>query len=38
VYENRILWKILGPKKKEAAGCWINLHNEELDNLYSSVK
>ena len=33
VFENRILRRILGPKRDEN-GEWRRLHNEELQNLY----
>jgi hypothetical protein len=36
VFENRVLRRIIGPKKDEATGEWIKLHNEELNDLYSS--
>jgi hypothetical protein len=36
VFENRVLRRILGPKRDEVTGCWRKLHNEELHNLYSS--
>jgi hypothetical protein len=36
VYENRVLRRILGPKKSEVIGEWRRLHNEELNDLYSS--
>jgi hypothetical protein len=36
VFENRILRRIFGPKRDEVAGEWRKLHNEELNNLYSS--
>jgi hypothetical protein len=36
VFENRVLWRIFGPKRDEVAGGWRKLHNEELHNLYSS--
>jgi hypothetical protein len=36
VFENRLLWGILGLKKDEVMGGWRKLHNEELHNLYSS--
>jgi hypothetical protein len=36
VYENRMLRRIFGPKK-EVAGGWRMLHNEELHNLYASA-
>jgi hypothetical protein len=35
VFENRVLRRILGPKKKED-GSWRKLHNDELHSLYSS--
>jgi uncharacterized membrane protein len=35
VFENRVLRKIFGPKRKED-GSWIKLHNDELHSLYSS--
>jgi hypothetical protein len=36
VFENRVLRRIFGPKRDEATGDWRKLHNEELNNLYSS--
>jgi hypothetical protein len=36
VFENRVLWRIFGPKRDEVMGEWRKLHNEELHNLYSS--
>jgi hypothetical protein len=36
VFENRLLRRIFGPKRKEVAGGWGRLHNEELHNLYAS--
>jgi hypothetical protein len=36
VFENRVLRKIFGPKREEAAGDWRRLHNEDLHNLYYS--
>jgi hypothetical protein len=36
VCENRVLRKIFGPKRDEATGEWRRLHNEELNDLYSS--
>jgi hypothetical protein len=35
VFENRVLKRILGPKRDEVTGAWRRLHNEELNNLYS---
>ena len=36
VFENRVLRKISGPKRREVTGEWRKLHNEELHDLYSS--
>jgi hypothetical protein len=36
VFENRVLRRIIGPKRDEETGCWRKLQNEELHNLYSS--
>jgi hypothetical protein len=36
VFENRVLSCIFGPKRDEVTGEWRRLHNEELNNLYSS--
>jgi hypothetical protein len=36
VFENRVLRGIFGPKRDEATGEWRRLHNEELNELYSS--
>jgi hypothetical protein len=36
VFENRVLRRIFGPKRDEVAGEWRKLHNEELNDLYSS--
>jgi hypothetical protein len=36
VFENRLLRRIFGPKGDEVTGDWRKLHNEELNNLYSS--
>jgi hypothetical protein len=33
VFENRKLRRIFGRKRKEVAGSWRRLHNEELGNL-----
>ena len=35
VSENRVL-RIFGPKRDEVIGEWRKLHNEELNDLYSS--
>jgi hypothetical protein len=34
VYENRVLRRLLGPKRDEVTGGWEKLHNEELHYLY----
>jgi len=36
VLENRVLRRIFGPKRDETTGEWGKLHNEELNDLYSS--
>jgi hypothetical protein len=36
VFENRMLRMIFGPKRNEVTGEWRRLHNEELNDLYSS--
>jgi hypothetical protein len=36
VFENRILRRIFGPTRDEVIGKWRKLHNEELNDLYSS--
>jgi hypothetical protein len=36
VFENRVLRRIFAPKRDEVTGEWIQLHNEELRDLYSS--
>jgi hypothetical protein len=36
MFENRVLRRIFGPKKKEVVRGWRRLHNEELHNLYPS--
>jgi hypothetical protein len=38
VFENRVLRKAFGPKKDEVTEEWRKLHNEELNDLYSSPK
>ena len=35
VFENRVLRKVFGPKRDEVTGEWRELHNEELNDLYS---
>jgi len=36
VFENRALRRIFGPKRDMVTGEWRKLHNEELNDLYSS--
>ena len=36
VFENRVLRRIFGPKRDEVTREWSKLHNEELNDLYSS--
>ena len=36
VFQNRVLRRISGPRKGEVTGEWRKLHNEELNDLYSS--
>ena len=36
VFENKMLRSIFGPKRDEVTGEWRKLHNEELNDLYSS--
>jgi hypothetical protein len=36
VFENRVLRRIFGPKRDKAIGEWRRLHNEELNDWYSS--
>jgi hypothetical protein len=35
-FDNRVLWRIFGPKRNEETGEWKKLHNEKLNDLYSS--
>jgi len=37
VFENRVLKRIFGSKRDEITGEWRKLHNEELNDLYSSL-
>jgi hypothetical protein len=34
VFENRVPWKIFGPRRVEVTGEWRKLRNEELNDLY----
>jgi len=36
VFENRVLRRIFGTKRDEVTGVWRKLHNEEINDLYSS--
>jgi hypothetical protein len=36
VFGNRVLRRTFGPERKQGAGDWRKLHNEELHYLYSS--
>jgi hypothetical protein len=36
MFENRVLRRIFGPKRDGVTGEWRRLHNEELNDLYSS--
>jgi hypothetical protein len=36
VFKSRVLRRIFGPKRDEATGEWRRLHNEDLNDLYSS--
>ena len=36
VFENGVPSKIFGPNRDEVTGEWRRLHNEELNNMYSS--
>ena len=35
-FENRVPRRLFGPKTDEGTGEWRKLHNEELNDLYSS--
>jgi hypothetical protein len=37
VFKNRVLGRIFGPKRREVTEDWRRLHNEELNDLYSSA-
>jgi hypothetical protein len=36
VFDNRVLWRIFGPKRDKVTQEWRKLHNEELNDLYCS--
>lgn len=37
VFENRPMSRIFGPKRGEVTGGWRKIHNEELQDFYSSL-
>ena len=37
VFENKVLWKIFGPKRDDETGEWRRLHNGELHDLYGKA-
>jgi hypothetical protein len=37
VFENKVLRKKFGPKRDEVTGDWRRLHNEDLNDPYSSL-
>jgi hypothetical protein len=37
VSENRVLWRMFGPKRNDVIAGWRQLQIEELHNLYSSL-
>jgi len=37
VFENMVLRRIFGPRRDEVTGEWRRLHNDELNDLYSST-
>jgi hypothetical protein len=37
VFENRVLTRLFGPKRDKGIGEWRKLHNEELNDLSSSL-
>ena len=36
MFESTVLGRLFGPKRDEITGYWRKLHNEELNDLYSS--
>ena len=38
MFENMVLRRIFGPRRDEVTGEWRRLHNEKLNDLYSSLK
>ena len=37
VFKNRVLRRTFGPNRDEVTGEWRRLHNEEINDLYSSL-
>jgi hypothetical protein len=37
VFENRVVRELFGPRRDEVTGEWRNLHDEDLNDLYSSL-
>jgi len=37
IFENMVLRRIFGPRRDEVTGEWRRLHNEELNDMYSSL-
>ena len=37
MFANRVLRRIFGPKRDEVTRKWRTVHNEELNDLYSSL-
>ena len=37
MFDNMVLRRIFGPRRDEVMGDWRRLHNEELNDLYSST-
>jgi hypothetical protein len=38
MFEDRVLRRIFGPETEEVAGGWRRQYNEELHNLYTSLR
>jgi len=38
MFENRVLRKLFGPKRKEVRGYWRKIHNEDLRDVFNSLK
>ena len=38
MFENRVLRRIIGPKRDKVTGEWRKLNNEELNDLYCSPR